>query len=70
MPALVAGATAINERYMANAKAAFKYGVEMKKLNDHFDKISKNAKKLPRDSKGQAQIQLEGVEVNLFPQLS
>ena len=70
MPALVAGATAINEKFMPNSKAMFKYGTEMKKLNDHFDRISTNAKKLPRDTKGQAHIELDGVEINLFPEFS
>jgi Arc/MetJ-type ribon-helix-helix transcriptional regulator len=70
MPALVAGATAINERHMAKSKAIFKYGVEMQKLNDHFSTIADRAKKLPRDSKGQGQIELDGIDINLFPELA
>jgi len=58
LPALQAGIVAMNTG--SGLKGIFRYGREIKKLNDRYDKMAKNGKEF-REASRQQQIDLEGV---------
>lgn len=69
LPGLEAGRVAINETFAGKAKSAFAYKKAWQNFTDRMDTINKNAKQLPRDSKGQALMDIDGNHEQLLPEI-
>ena len=64
-----AGRVAINETFNGKMRAGFAYQRAWKNFSERMDTVNRNAKELPRDAKGQAVIDLDGIQEELLPEI-